>query len=263
MEVVPARTALPPLDPSADPRTPLGELRARYLPVWSPDFDWAFPPEVCGSDWALDAIAEPTATAQLAILGDPIAAAALSVMRAEFLFSRARAAPSLLAQLCVAVAAVGSARARTLEVLAAHLAEGSRSTEVPGYPDEVVMVAAGPTVALAVACVTPGYPRVVTDGGEILENPPAPARLQAYLLTVTRGLEDEVVDISYRVSELEHEPAGDCEGLDAWVVEWNRHVQDWLDQGQIWGELNRTITADQLCAAPPNGPDECPRDWRA
>ena len=50
VEVVPVRTT-PPLDPNAAPTTPLGELRARYLPVWSSDFDWAFPPEVCGSDW--------------------------------------------------------------------------------------------------------------------------------------------------------------------------------------------------------------------
>ena len=261
VEVVPARTT-PPLDPNADPTTPLGELRARYLPIWSPDFDWAFPPEVCGSDWALDAIAEPTSSANVAVLGDPMAAAALSVMRSEFLLSRARATPSVLAQLCVAVATVGAARSEALEVLAADVRGGSRSIEVPGYPDEVVMVAAGPTAALAVACVTPGYPRVVTGDGEILETPPAPARLGAYLLTVARGLEDGVVDISYRVSDTEHEPAGDCEGLDAWVAAWNEHVRAWLDEGQIWGALNRTVTADELCATPPpGGPDECPRDW--
>ena len=99
-------------DPNADPRTPLGELRARYLPIWSPDFDWAFPPEVCGSDWALDAIAEPTSNPNLGVLGDVVAAAALSVMRYEHLLTGALAEPDVLGQLCVAVATVGSARHR-------------------------------------------------------------------------------------------------------------------------------------------------------
>ena len=261
VEAVPRRIT-PPLDPTADPRTPLGELRARYLPVWSSDFDWAFPPGMCGSDWALDAIAEHTSGANLAVLGDVPAAAALSVMRSEFLFSRARAEPSVLAQICIAVATVGSARSHALEVLAAHLSTGSRSTDPAGYPDEVVIVATGPAAALAVACVTPGYPRVVTDDGEVLQTPEAPARLQAYLMAVTRGLEDEVTDVSYRVSNFAHRPAADCEGLDAWAAEWNLHVQDWIEQGELWGALNRTITTDELCdAPPPDGPDECPRDW--
>ncbi len=262
VEVVPATTFRPPLDPTADPRTPLGELRAAYLPVWSPDFDWAFPPEVCGSDWPLDAIAEPTSGADPAVLGDVPAAAALSVMRSEFLFSRARATPSALAQLCIAVATVGSARSHALGVLAEHLATGSRSTDPPGHPGEVVVVAAGPAAALTVACVTPGYPRVVTDDGTVLETPAGSSRLQAYLLVTSRGLEDEVTDVSYRVSNFAHRPAGDCDGLDAWAAEWNAHVGDWIEQGELWGELNRTVTTDELCGTPPpGGPDECPRDW--
>lgn len=262
MEVVPERVLPPPLDPNADPRTPLGELRAAYLPIWSPDFDYAFPPEVCGSDWALDAVAEPTSSADVRVLGDPVAAAALSVMRSEFLFSRARAEPSPLAQLCVAVATVGSARTHALDVLADHLATGSRSTDPPGYPDEVVIVAAAPHAALAVACVTPGYPRVETDDGDVVESSRAPARLQAYLMPVTRGLEDQVTDISYRVSDFAHEPAEDCSGLDAWLDQWNDHVENWREEGRLWEVLNRTVSAEELCdAPPPDGPDECPRDW--
>ena len=147
---VPAR---PPLDPSADPRTPLGQLRAGYLPVWSPDLDWAFPPEVCGSDWALDAVAEPTSGANLGVLGDVPAAAALSVMRYEHLVSRALAGPDVLGQLCVAVATVGATRTDTLNLLAAHLHDGTRSAQPPGRPDDVTIVAASPTEALAAACL--------------------------------------------------------------------------------------------------------------
>ena len=32
------------LDAAADPSTDLGRLRAQHLPVWTSDFDWAFPP---------------------------------------------------------------------------------------------------------------------------------------------------------------------------------------------------------------------------
>ena len=261
VEVVPAAVG-PPLDPSADPRTPLGELRARYLPLWSSDFDWAFPPEVCGSDWALDAVAEPTAEADPGVLGDAAAAAALSVMRSEYLLSRAAAEPSLLAQLCVAVATVGPARSHSLDRLAAHLRDGTRSSRPAGYPDEVVVVAAGPRLLLAVACLTPGYPRVTTATGEVLEDPPAPARLGAYLLTISRGLEDAVVDISYRVTDVEDRPTEDCDGLDAWVADWDRQVTDWVVAGEIWGAVGRRITSEGLCdSPPPDGPDECPRDW--
>ena len=261
VEVVPVRTT-PPLDPMANPTTPLGELRARYLPVWSSDFDWAFPPEVCGSAWALDAIAEPVSGADLAVLGDVVAAAALSVMRYEHLVSRALAEPDVLAQLCVAVATVGSARTDALEVLASYLGTGARSAEPSAYPDGVTVVATSPTVMLAVACLTPGYPGVVTGDGGILHDPPAPVALQAYLLAVSRGLEDSVTDISYRVSNITHRPAEGCDELGSWAVEWERQAEDWSAQGEVWGAVGRAITADQLCDTPPSdGPDECPRDW--
>ena len=71
------------LDPGADPSTDLGRLRAQHLPVWTSDFDWAFPPEACDTAWELDGIAEPTAGADIAVLGDFATAAALTVMRYE------------------------------------------------------------------------------------------------------------------------------------------------------------------------------------
>lgn len=286
VEVVPATAGPPPLDPAADPRTPLGELRAGHLPIWSPDFDWAFPPEVCGSDWALDAIAEPTPGPNVEVLGDVAAAAALSVMRYEHLLSRALAAPGVLEQLCVAVATVGSARNDALELLAGHLRTGSRVVEPAGPPEEVTIVALGPTAALAVACVTPGYPGVIaadgttrddatrpldgdprpgaatTGEGTIPDGATAPARLQAYLLSTARGLEDTVTDISYRVAEFDHRPAGDCDGLGAWAGEWQRLAEGWAAEGQLWGPVGRTVTTGELCDSPPvGGPDECPRDW--
>ena len=261
VEVVPARTS-PPLDPAANPTTPLGELRARYLPIWSPDFDWAFPPEVCGSDWALDAVAEPTFRVEVAVLGDVLAAAALSVMRYEHLFSRALAEPHVLAQLCVAVATVGSARTEALDVLASYLGSGSRSAEPATYPDEVTVVATSPTVILAVACLMPGYPGVVTGDGGVLDDPPVPGALQAYLLSVSRGIEDTVADVSYRVSRVTHRLSETCDGLDSWTAEWDQQAQDWAAEGELWGPVDRIITADQLCDdPPPDGPDECPRDW--
>ncbi|MCY4629883.1 MAG: hypothetical protein OXE75_03205 [bacterium] len=312
VEVVPATAALPPLDPDADPRTPLGELRAGYLPVWSPDFDWAFPPEVCGSDWALDAIAEPTSSADPAVLGDPPAAAALSVMRYEHLVSRALAGPDLLGQLCVAIGAVGATRTGALDLLAGHLAGGTRSAGPSGYPDEVTIVAASPTAILAAACLPPedpgapgeggtsGDPGAPTGGGETPGDPGAaggggtpgdpgaagggggatpgdpgaagggetvgypamPAALRAYLLRISRGLEDSVVDISYRVSDVTHRPAVDCGELDSWLAGWEQQVADWAAGGEIWGLVGRTVSAGELCDSPtPGGPDECPRDW--
>ena len=305
---VPAR---PPLDPSADPRTPLGELRAGYLPVWSPDFDWAFPPEVCGSDWALDAVAEPTSSANLGVLGDVPSAAALSVMRYEHLVSRALAAPDVLGQLCVAVATVGATRTDTLDLLAAHLHNGTRSAEPPGRPDDVTIVAAGPTVTLAVACLPAHHPNTPAgagvasvDGadesageaeivdevagageaaaegggaggeatgesvgeagaaGEATRDGAATATLRAYLLTVARGHEDNVTDISYRVSGVTQRPATDCGELDSWAAEWEQQAADWAAEGEIWATVARTVTTAELCdAPPPDGPDECPRDW--
>ena len=102
------------LDPGADPSTDLGRLRAQHLPVWTSDFDWAFPPEACDSAWELDGIAEPTLGADIAVLGDFATAAALTVMRYEHQFSRALAEPSALSQLCVATAAVEPARSDAL-----------------------------------------------------------------------------------------------------------------------------------------------------
>ena len=262
MEVVPLASVVPPLDPDADPTTPLGELRAGYLPIWSPDFDWAFPPEVCGSDWALDAIAQPTANINVAALGDPVVAAALSVMRYEFLLSRALGEPDMLEQLCVAVATVGTIRVDALDLLAVYLATGARDFDPPNHPDEVTITAASPTAALAVACVTPGYPRLMTADGEVADSPRAPARLQAYLLSVTQGLEDAVTDISYRVANVTDRPAQDCGELDAWAAGWDRQAEEWVAQGRLWTVVGRTVTVAQLCdAPPPGGPDECPRDW--
>ena len=302
---VPAR---PPLDPSADPRTPLGELRAGYLPVWSPDFDWAFPPEVCGSDWALDAVAEPTSSANLGVLGDVPAAAALSVMRYEHLVSRALAEPDVLGQLCVAVATVGATRTDTLNLLAAHLHNGTRSAEPSGHPNDVTIVAASPTEALAVACLPAGHPGAADNEGEgkvadesdsvgevpgegensggiaggsvgeaagegesvgeatgvggVTRDAAAPATLRAYLLAVARGLEDTVTDISYRVSDVTHRPATDCAELAPWLAEWEQQAAAWAAGGEIWGTVARTVSVAELCdSPPPDGPDECPRNW--
>ena len=261
VEVVPPRST-PPLDPSAGPRTPLGELRARHLPIWSPDFDWAFPPEVCGSAWALDAIAEPTTGADLNVLGDYVAVAALAVMRYEHLLSRALEEPNILGQLCIAVATVGSTRADTLDLLATYLAAGIRTADPATYPDEVTIVAASPAAALAVACVTPGYPGVVTAEGEVVDDAQAPVALQAYRLDVSRGLEDAVTDISYRVADVVDRPAEACDELDSWATEWRQQVQVWAADGELWGPVERTVTADQLCdLSLSDGSGECPRDW--
>ena len=262
VETVPATTALPPLDPNADPRTPLGELRARYLPIWSPDFDWAFPPEVCGSDWALDAIAQPIADANLAILGDPVAAAALSVMRYEFVLSRALSEPDILKQLCIAVASVDPARGGALELLADHVAAGSRGAETAAFPDEVTIVAASPTDVLAVACIKPVNPAEVTAPGGTVSGTEVPAALHAYLLAVSRGIEDTVEDISYRVSNISDRQAQSCEEITSWAVEWHQRAADWAEEGELWAPVGDTVTAEQLCSdSPAGGPQECPRDW--
>ena len=249
-------------DPDADPTTDLGRLRARYLPVWTSDFDWAFPPEACGTAWELDGIAEPTFDAVLAILGDFATAIALSVMRYEHQFSRALADPTALGQLCVATASVEPARSEALSVLKSYLAAGTRRAEPAIYPDEVWILAVNPTAALSVACVTPGYPTVAGADGETISPAQSPARLQSYLLSVSRGLEDQVADISYRVSNTSHKPAEDCSELDAWIVQWDTHVRNWAAEGQLWESLGLILTADGICDdPPPGGPYECPRDW--
>ena len=250
------------LDPGADPSTDLGRLRAQHLPVWTSDFDWAFPPETCGTAWELDGIAEPTLGADIAVLGDFATAAALTVMRYEHQFSRALAEPSALAQLCVATASVEPARSDALNVLKSYLATGARRFEPAVYPDEVWIIGVSPTSAISAACVTPGYPTVVGADGTVVQAPQAPSRLQAYLLTVSRGLEDEVADNSYRVSNATHRPAEDCSELYDWAAEWDGYVQTWVAEGQLWEALGAILTAEEMCIAPPReGPDECPRDW--
>ena len=254
--------SLPFLDPDAAPGTALGRLRAQHLPVWTPDFDWAFPPEACDTAWELDGIAEPTAGADVAVLGDFATAAALTVMRYEHQFSRALAHPSALAQLCVAAASVEPARSDALNVLESYLDAEARRSVPAAYPDEVWILAVSPTSAVSVACVTPGYPTVVGADGETIEAAQSPARLQAYLLSVSRGLEDQVTDISYRVSNAAHQPAEDCQGLSDWALEWDDHVQTWIAEGQIWEPLGAILTAEGICdSPPPDGPDECPKDW--
>lgn len=243
-------------------RTPLGELRSRYLPVWTSDFDWAFPPEVCASAWELDAIAEPDPGADVLAMGDFATAAALTVMRYEHQFSRALAAPSPLAQLCVAVASVDPVRSDNLEVLASYIEAGARRRLPAAYPSEVVLVGVSEAAVLAVACVVPGYSDVVGADGDTLHAGQGPARLQAYVLSLSRGLEDQVTDTSYRVSQASHRPAEDCSVLDAWTAEWDGHVQAWIAEGQIWAPDRRTITADGICESPPpESPDECPHEW--
>lgn len=255
-------TAAASRDPRADPGTELGRLRALHLPVWTPDFDWAFPPEVCGTAWELDSIAEPAVAADVTVLGDIPTAAALTVMRYEHQLSRALADPSPPAQLCVAAASVEPARSEALEVLASYLATGSRRFQPAAHPDEVRILAVGPTAAVSVACVTPGYPAVVGPDGRTIEPAQSPARLQTYLLSVSRGLEDQVTDISYRVARTAHRPAQSCEELDAWTREWNGHIQAWISEGQIWTPLDAVLTASAICdSPPPAGPTECPRDW--
>ena len=259
---IPAGSSRPFLDPDADPGTALGRLRAQHLPVWTSDFDWAFPPEACHTAWELDGIAEPIAGADIAVLGDFATAAALTVMRYEHQFSQALAEPSPLAQLCVAAASVEPARSNALDVLQSYLATGARRSDPAVYPDEVWILAVSPTSAVSVACVTPGYPAVVGADGETMSPTQSPARLQAYLLIVSRGLEDPVADISYRVSNVTHRPAEDCQGLSDWALEWNGHVQAWIAEGQIWEPLGLTLTTDAICESPPpEGPDECPKGW--
>ena len=251
--------------PAADgtgPRTALGELRARHLPVWTSDFDWAFPPEVCDSAWELDAVAEPASDADVLAMGDFETAAALTVMRYEYQLSRALADPSLLAQLCVSTATVEPTRSEDLQVLVSYVATGARRSEGAVYPAEVVLVGASDTEVVAVACVVPGYSDVVGADGSTIDTARSPARLQAYLLLVSRGLEDQVADVSYRVSQAAHRPADDCGGLDSWLDEWDSHVRRWIAEGRIWASLGRVLTAGGICdSPPPEGPEECPRDW--
>ena len=259
---VAAAAEKPFLDPGAEPTTALGRLRARHLPVWTADFDLAFPPDVCDSAWELDAVAAPVANARIGQRGDIVTMAVLATMRYEYQLSRALADPSPLAQLCVAVASVDPARADGLDDLVSHYETGTRRSQAAAFPKEVRVVAVSPTSAVSVACVTPGYPIVVGGDEATIEPALSPSRLKAYLLSVSRGLEDQVTDISYRVSDTAHRRADDCGGLGAWTLEWHEHVQAWIAEGQIWEPLNDVLTAGGICdSPPPDGPDECPNDW--
>lgn len=275
------------LDPSADPRTPQGRQRAQVLPLWVDDLDAAFPPDVCGSAWELDAVAAPVSDVDIRHYGDVTDMAALGAMRYEHLVRSALAAPTHLAQLCVAVAAVEQARADALAELAplivaaspaAGTGTGSTGTDRTGsdaagdaldsdeefdrsagdgatgewrpagsFSQEVTVVAASPSAALATACI-PG-----ADG----------ASLQAYELLVSRGVEDEVVDVSYRVARVTQRPAADCtEEAPAWTAEWVQQAQEWSAQGQLWVVLGHEVSADALCERASAGePVECPHDW--
>lgn len=262
VEVAPATATLPPLDPSADPRTPLGKLRSRHLPTWTSEFDWAFPPEVCGSHWPLDAIAEPAGAAGAPVLDDPVVAMALSVMRYEHLVSRSMAQPDVLKQLCVAVATVGTARAETLDVLASRVARRDPAPDPTSYPDEVTIVAAGLTRAVAVACTIPDSRAALVDDGASEAHPGRSKRLGAYFLVVSRGLEDSIIDVSFRVSDMTSVPADSCSELDAWVDHWSQQAREWADVGGIWAAVDRTVTVQELCEIP--GADDqhdCPLDW--
>ena len=166
----------------------------------------------------------------------------------------------------MAVAAVEPARSESLSVLASYLETGSRRGEPARYPDEVTVVAVAPTSVLATACVEPGYPAAVSADGEARSEPRAPARLQSYLLRVARGLEDDVSDVSLRVSATYHRPAEDCGGLAEWTGEWRSRAEQWAAEGRLWELVDSTITADHLCAASnlENAPEsvrECPADW--
>ncbi len=294
------------LDAAADPRTPQGAARARHLPRWTPDLDGAFPPAVCGSSWELDAIAERAHGIDIGAYGDPAAMAALAVMRYEHLLSRAMAAPSALAQLCVAVAAVDPARREALAELASLIGRApapgpdASGADVPAVPDllnapcapqerredpgtgasaaasvecvtsiptTVLVVALGPSVGLAAACI-PAHPppddRATTEADPGGADPSGglPAMLRAYELVPARGIEDAVIDISYRVARTSERPAADCSNMAAWADEWDRQVHEWLAEGQVWQPMGTAVTIEHLCGArdePDTG--DCPAQW--
>ena len=238
------------LDPAARPSTALGELRARYLPVWASDFDWAFPPEVCGTAWELDAVAAGDAQADVAAAGEFAAAAAIAVMRYEYLTSRAFAAPSLMGQLCVAVGSVGEARSDALGVLGGLLGTGTSMDGPAAFPQEVTLVAAGPAGVLVVAC-TVKDPAAGSEGSAVLG---------AYTLAVSRGLEDPVVDISYRVSDAAKQNASDCGMLSEWTATWDGIARGWDSEGQIWQPVGDVVDVGTVCASAV-ADAQCPTRW--
>ncbi len=273
------------LDPSADPRTPQGRQRAQVLPLWVDDLDAAFPPDVCGSAWELDAVAVPASDVDIRHYGDVTDMAALGAMRYEHLVRSALAAPTHLAQLCVAVAAVDQARADALAelaplIIAAEDDATGEHREAVGFPHEVTVVAASPSEALATACIPaaigavgqrsePGAgadPDAETDpdteaGGDQAQG----ATLRAYELLVSRGIEDEVVDVSYRVATVAQRQAADCNEALAWTAEWVQQAEAWTAEGQLWIVLDHAVSADALCdhssGSEPSEPVECPHDW--
>lgn len=264
----------PPLDPNADPQTPLGRLRARYFPVWTQEFDGAFPPETCGTAWELDGIAEPVSNVDISLYGEVPVMAALAVMRYEHLVSRALAYPTPLAQLCVAVGSVGPARTAALESLHAALKSGQPGSIGASYPAEATLVAVGPTTALAVACVTtdsssssgetPSSETPTPGDASAGEAPSAEAaaHLSAYLLRVSRGHEDRVADTSYRVSDVERRESPDCAGWESWLTQWEAAVNAWLSEGQIWQHRSQSVTVQSICEAElAERPGDCPHDW--
>lgn len=277
VEVLPPRDdTRPPLDPDADPQTPLGWLRARYFPVWTQEFDGAFPPETCGTAWELDGIAEPVSNVDISLYGEVPIMAALAVMRYEHLVSRALADPTPLAQLCVAVGSVGPARTHALESLQAALESDQPGRMRALHPSEVTLVAVGPTTALAVACVTPGAwsssgvtlsSEAPTPGDASAGQTPsgeAATHLSAYLLRVSRGHEDRVADTSYRVSDVERRESPGCAGWESWLAQWEAAVDGWLSEGQIWQHRSHSVTAKSICdTLPAAGGGDCPEQWQA
>lgn len=316
------RADLPPLDPDATPRTELGELRARYLPLWTQDFDLAFPPHVCGTAWELDAIAVPVTGVNVSHYGDWTTMAALGVMRYEHLLATASAQPTRLAQLCVAVAAADPARTDALSSLAPMIAaaeeatgelttarlrdllaadedthESTDITEPPttrertvsteqgadghatpttqarpapdgaglnALPHEVTLVGVSPSSVLAVACIDPQHTASADQNSPDATSsaPEAAPLLRAYELHIVRGIEDSVLDVSYRVSRIEDSDEGNCSDLPGWTAKWQGNAQSRADEGQLWLQANETVTTDNLCTPPPTpDADDCPSAW--
>ena len=242
------------LGPDLRASTELGALRERYLPVWSSDLDWAFPPEVCGSAWELDAIAEPDSSADVGVLGDTNSAAALSVVRFEYFVSRAFAEPTPLSQLCVAVASVDPVRRETLNELEPHIRSGRGALRDVGPPQEVTIVAVGVASALAVAC-SGNRLGVAADGDA--QSSESSVQLGAYLLRLSSGQEDVVADVSWRVSQLRYETAPSCVRLAEWAARWHERAQQWVAEGQAWLLSRQTVSVADICTSSPTDSHAC------
>lgn len=260
------------LDPDAGPTTALGRLRAQYLPVWSHELDWAFPPDACGSAWELDAIARPDARGDVNVLGDAAMSAARSVLRFEHEVAQAFQQPNELAQLCVGTASVDPVRNELLGALEPLVRAGTGEQPETGQPAGVTVVASAPGWALTVACspelaVRPDADAGIDDAAAETSrdsddvNTGTRARLGAYLLALSVGQEDSVTDVSWRVAQVRYEPAAGCDGLDAWQQQWTSQTREWSDRGQAWLHVDATFTARDLCGATPSeGTDECARE---